>query len=73
MSGCDVSTIEPFEDEMKLDLPAGQVSGCCQTVEIIDIERGELVGAAESLIRLLPRATYVAVTAVFEIVHLNQA
>ena len=67
-----MDTIEAFEDSLKLEVATGQIRGSRQAVEIVDVERGCLIGAQESVVGVTPRATSVTLTAVFKMIHLNQ-
>ena len=62
-------TIPPFEQLLKLEVATNQIGGGRQAVEIIDLERGDLVGAEKSVVGIAPRATPVTLTAVFEMIH----
>ena len=64
--------MQAFEDALKLELTAAQVRGGRESFEIVRIER-RLVGAQESVVRVTPRATSVALAAVFKMIHLNHA
>jgi hypothetical protein len=62
-------TIHPFEQLLKLEVATNQIGGGRQAVEIIDLERGDLIGAEEGVVGIAPRATPVTITAVFEMIH----
>ena len=65
--------MQAFEDSLKLEVAAGQVRGCRQPFEIVGLERRCLICAQESLVRVTPRASFVALTAVFKMIHLNHS
>jgi hypothetical protein len=62
-------TIEAFEKLLILDVATGQVGNGRQAVEIIDVQRGDLIGAEESVVGIAPRATSVTLTAVLKMIH----
>jgi hypothetical protein len=66
-----MDTIEAFEDSLKLEVATSQIRGSRQAVEIIDFEGGCSICAHESVVGLTPRATSVALTAVFQMIHLT--
>ena len=68
-----MDAMEAFESSLELEVAAGQVRGGRQPVEIVRLERRRLIRAEESLVGLTPRATFVALTAVFKRIHLNHA
>ena len=73
VAGVDMDAIEPFEDSLKLDVPAAQVRRGRQPVEIIDAERARLVCTQKCAAGLRPRAPSVALASMFKRVHLSQA
>ena len=65
--------MQAFLQSLKLDVAAGQERGSRQPVEIVRLERRCLIRAEQSLVGVTPRATSVALTAVFKRIHLNHA
>jgi hypothetical protein len=61
--------MEAFEKLLILEVATGEEGNGRQTVEIIDVERGDLIGAEESVVGIAPRATSVTLTAVFKMIH----
>jgi hypothetical protein len=68
----DVDAVQAFENPLKVLITAGQLGGCRHPIEIIRFERRYLIRAPESVIRVFPRATSVAFTAVFKSIHHNR-
>jgi hypothetical protein len=69
----DMDAVEAFDELLKLVVVSGEVGGSRQTVEIIDRERRGLIRAEESAVSLLPGAASITRTAVFKMIHVNQA
>ena len=68
-----MDTVLALEDSQKLGLAAAQARGCRQPFEIVGLEGRRLIRTLQRVVRLTPRATSVAFTAVFKIIHLNHA
>ena len=66
-----MDTMQPFLQSLELEVAAGQERRGRQPLEIVRLERRRLIGALQSLVGVTPRATSVALTAVFKNVHLN--
>jgi hypothetical protein len=66
-----MDSIEALEDLLMLEVAPAQIRGCGQPVEIVDIERGRLVGGLECVVRVTPRPSCIAIAAVLKVVHLN--
>jgi hypothetical protein len=62
--------MQPFLQSLKLDVASGQEGGCPEPFKILSLERRLLVCGHEGLIGVSPRATSVALTAVFQKIHL---
>jgi hypothetical protein len=68
-----MDTIEAFDEVLKLVVVSGEVGGSRQAVEIIARERRGLIRAEESVVSLAPGAASITRTAVFKMIHVNQA
>src|SRR4029450_13792076 len=66
-----IDTVLALEESQKLGLAAAQARGCRQPFEIVGLEGRCLIRTLKRMVRLTPRATSVAFTAVFKIIHLN--
>ena len=67
------STVLAVEEAQKLGFAAAQARGCRQPFEIVRLEGRCLIRTLQRVVRLTPRATSVAFTAVFKNIHLNHA
>jgi len=68
-----MDAIEAFQHALKLDVTTAQKRGSRQPVEVVDVERGCLIGAQQCGVGATPRATFIARTALFKRLHLNHA
>jgi hypothetical protein len=71
VAGLDVHAIEAFEKLLIFQVATGQIGGCREAVEILDVERTDLIRTPERVVGVAPGPTPVTLPATFTMIHLN--